>query len=131
MTPQATSLRPKDEKPAKADVSGPVSEVCIVGDRKSILPFKAFGISTFEAKNSVDAQEILDSIKQKRIVFITEELIEGEPPSNVTVIPGRKGSLGYGKSILKNVIKKATGTEVPNLNNSSQNFDEESGEKSE
>ncbi len=86
--------------------------IAIIGDRKSILPFKAFGISTFEAKDSSEAQKILDSITQKRIVFITEDLIEGEPPPNVTVIPGRKGSFGYGKAILENVIKKATGTEV-------------------
>lgn len=85
----------------------------IIGDRKTILPFKAFGISTFEAEDSESAQKILDSIRDYKVVFITEELIKGEPPSNVTVIPGRKGSLGYGKLILKNVIKRATGTEVP------------------
>ena len=86
--------------------------IAIIGDKKSILPFKAFGISTFEAKNEAEAQKILDSIREYEVVFITEELIKTEPPSNVTVIPGRKGSLGYGKLILKNIIKRATGTEV-------------------
>ncbi len=86
--------------------------IAIIGDKKSILPFKAFGISTFEAKDEAEAQKILDSIREYEVVFITEELIKTEPPSNVTVIPGRKGSLGYGKLILRNIIKRATGTEV-------------------
>ena len=87
--------------------------IAVIGDRTSILPFKAFGISTFEAKDADSAQKILDSIREYKVVFITEELVKGAPPPNVTLIPGRKGSLGYGKLILRNIIKKATGTEVP------------------
>ncbi len=86
--------------------------IAIIGDKKSILPFKAFGISTYEAKNEAEAQKILDSIREYKVVFVTEELMKTEPPSNVTLIPGRKGSLGYGKLILRNIIKRATGTEV-------------------
>jgi len=86
--------------------------IAIIGDKKSILPFKAFGISTFEAKDKAEAKKILDSTREYEVVFITEELIQTEAPPNVTVIPGRKGSLGYGKLILRNIIKRATGTEV-------------------
>ena len=86
--------------------------IAVIGDKKSILPFKAFGISTFEAENEAGAKKILDSIREYEVIFITEELVQTEPPSNVTVIPGRKGSLGYGKLILMNIIKRATGAEV-------------------
>ena len=86
--------------------------IAVIGDKTSILPFKALGISTFEAGDPAQAQEILDSIREYKVVFVTEELMKTEPPSNVTLIPGRKGSLGYGKLILKNIIKRATGTEV-------------------
>ena len=85
--------------------------IAMIGDKKSGLLFKAFGIAAFEANNPSEAQKILDSITQYNVVFVTEGLIETEIPPNVTVIPGIKGSIGYGESFLRNLIKKATGTE--------------------
>ena len=90
--------------------------ITVIGDKKTILPFRAFGISTFEAKSPVEAKEILSSVAESGIVFITEELVEGEPPANVTVIPGIKGSLGHGERIVKEVIKRATGAETGDNN---------------
>ncbi len=94
--------------------------IAIIGDRESILPFKAFGIAGFEAGKPSEAEKILVSIEPDKyeIVFMTEELMQGLKKTeivsavNVVAIPGRKGGSGYGREILRELIKKATGTET-------------------
>lgn len=93
--------------------------IAIIGDRESVLPFKAFGVVTFEAGELSEGQKIIDSIKpgEYEIVFIAEELMQGlkelgVDTASMVAIPGRRGSLGYGKLILKEIIKKAIGAEV-------------------
>lgn len=85
--------------------------IAVVGDKKTMLPFKAFGVSTFEAKSPAEAEELLASITQFEVVFVMEELVEGKLPPNVTLIPGIKGNIGRGERILKDIIRRATGTE--------------------
>ena len=94
--------------------------IAIIGDRESVLPFKAFGVSAFEVQHPSEAQEVLAQMApdEYTIVFVTEELMQGltelqvETTLNITVIPGQRGSLGYGRLLLRELIKKATGTEV-------------------
>lgn len=94
--------------------------IAVVGDRESVFPFKVFGVSTFEAEDADEMQEVLAQMTpdEYTAVFITEELMQGleelqiESALNITVIPGQRGSLGYGRLLLKELIKKATGAEV-------------------
>lgn len=95
-----------------------MSGICIIGDRGSILPFKAFGVATFEAGKPEEARELIDSMTPEEydVVLIVEELMQGleemglKPGMNMVVIPGHRGSSGYGKLLLKKSIQKAIGT---------------------
>ncbi len=91
--------------------------IAVIGDKESILPFSAFGIKSIEAGELSEAQKAIASIKPEEIsvVFVTEEIMQGleqvdiQPGLNMVAIPGCSGSLGYGKTVLKKLIKKATG----------------------
>ena len=95
-----------------------MSGICIIGDRESILPFKAFGVAAFEAGKPSEARELIDSIKSDEydVVLVTEELMQGleemgvDTGVNMVTVPGHRGSSGYGKQLLKKNIQKAIGT---------------------
>ena len=92
--------------------------IAVIGDKESILPFRAFGMKTIEADELSEAQRAIASIKPEEIsvVFVTEEIMQAlekadiQPGINMVAIPGCRGSLGYGKTVLKKLIKKATGS---------------------
>ncbi len=94
--------------------------IAVVGDRESVHSFKSFDVSTFEAKDADEMQEVLAQMTpdEYTAVFVTEELMQGleelqiESALNITVIPGQRGSLGYGRLLLKELIKKATGADI-------------------
>ncbi len=92
--------------------------IAIIGDRESILPFKGFGVAAFEAGKPEEARELIDSMMPEEydVVLIVEELMQGleemglKTEMNMVVVPGHKGSSGYGKLLLKKNIRKAIGT---------------------
>ena len=92
--------------------------IAAIGDKESILPFSAFGIKSIEAGELSEARKVIASIEPEEysIVFVTEEIMHGlgktdvRPGLNMVAIPGCRGSLGYGKTVIKELIKKATGS---------------------
>ncbi len=91
--------------------------IAAIGDRESILPFSAFGIKSIEAGGISEARKVIALIKpgEYSVVFVTEEIMQALkkdevcPGINMVAIPGCRGSLGYGKTVIKELIKKATG----------------------
>lgn len=99
-------------------------KVGIIGDKYSILGFKALGVSAYTAADGKEAGTVLEKLTEKgyALVFITEGLaaecaaaIErygsaGVPA--VVVIPGRQGSLGIGRMALRRAVERAVGVDI-------------------
>lgn len=102
-----------------------MSRIAFVGDKSSILGFKAIGADIFPSAEGGEAIAALESVFKEnyKVVYITEDLasqildylngIDKLWPI-ITIIPGFKGSHGLGKAKLRNYIVKATGTDMTN-----------------
>ena len=92
-----------------------------VGDRESVLAFKAFGLETVPADTAEEARDAIRRMEDEEfsIIFLTEQLAEGRPellaeyaekPS--PAIPGSKGSLGIGMAAISAAVEKAVGADI-------------------
>lgn len=99
-------------------------KLAILGEKKSILGFKALGIETFGIANRDDVQQALTEIEKNQyaILFVTEEIIDqytGEIESlyqktlpAILVIPGVSSKVKKGKEALKKIVERALGSEM-------------------
>lgn len=105
----------------------PNNKIAIIGDKDSILAFKAIGVEVFPIKNAFDASETLKKLaRDYAIIFITEEIAESisevvmryktRPYPAVIPIPGASGSTGYGMLGIHKDVEKAIGTDILNKN---------------
>lgn len=105
-----------------------MSKIAFIGDKSSILGFKAIGADIFPvtetgANGGSPIVDILENIFKEdyKIIYITEDSasqildylnsIDKLWPI-ITIIPGLKGNQGLGKARLRNYIVKATGTDL-------------------
>lgn len=98
-------------------------KIAVIGDKDSILAFKAVGADVYPIKNAFDASDTLKKLARTyAVIFITEEIAESiedvvnrykaRPYPAVIPIPGAQGTDGFGmKGISKNV-EKALGTDI-------------------
>lgn len=95
----------------------------VIGDRDSVLGFKAAGLSMFEANDPVLASRQLHKMADDfAVIFITEEMYAqmGEAISRykaralpaIIPIPGSKGTLGIGMENLRKNVEKAVGADI-------------------
>ncbi len=101
-----------------------MNKVAVIGDRDSVMGFRALGMVTMEA---LTRAEILTCLRQVAddgyaIVFITEPaaaLVMDEIAAlrarrlpAVVPIPSTHGSLGIGMEQVKETVKKAVGIDI-------------------
>ncbi len=99
-------------------------KVGVIGDRDSVLGFKAVGLVVHPADNPEEAKKILHTIAKEdyAIIYITEKLCkdmvedinrykERQIPA-IVPIPGIDGSYGIGLSVLKKSVEKAVGADI-------------------
>ena len=101
------------------------NKIAIIGDKDSILAFKAIGVEVFPIKNYFDAADTLKMLaRDYAVIFITEDIAENiseiidryktRPYPAVIPIPSASGNTGLGmKNISKNV-EKAIGVDILN-----------------
>ena len=100
-------------------------KIGIIGDRDSVLGFMALGYSVHETQNTEDAAQKLHSLvksEQYAVIFIVEDLAmqleediakyKDNPLTAITVIPGSKGSTGYGMANIKSAVERAVGADI-------------------
>lgn len=99
------------------------AKIAVIGDRGSVLGFKAAGFDIFEADAS-QAPDIIVTLAERGygIIFITEEsaalseeVIESYRSSAlpaVILIPGKSGSTGIGTYNIHRSVEKAVGTDI-------------------
>lgn len=99
-------------------------KIAALGDRDSVLGFKALGLDVFPAENPEQAKEILHRLSKENyaVVYLTEQLavsMEAElkrykddlTPA-IILIPGKEGSLGIGMANVKRAVERAVGADI-------------------
>ncbi len=99
-------------------------KIGVIGDRESILGFKAVGLDVFSTDDPEEAKKILKRIAKENfaIIYITENLY-GEMIDEVDEyadlrtpaiipIPGKEGSLGIGMTSVKKSVERAVGSDI-------------------
>lgn len=99
-------------------------KVAVIGDRESVLGFRALGLVTVAAKTAQDAADALHRLAKEgcAIVYITEQLavqipadvaryIE-DPHFAVIPIPSKDGALGIGQRELHQAVERAVGADI-------------------
>ena len=101
-------------------------KIAVLGEKDSVLGFKALGLDVFTAEDERTAAESFRQIVRERdryaIIYVTEtyydclsadieKLKESVTPA-VILIPGSGGSRGIGHRQLEAAVEKAVGTSI-------------------
>jgi V/A-type H+-transporting ATPase subunit F len=100
-------------------------KIAVIGDRESILGFKALGLETFPA-GLEDAKRIFCELLSHRdkyaIIYVTEELasfmkaeIDGVKDSMIPAVipvPSKTGCTGFGMNALAKAVERAVGANI-------------------
>ena len=99
-------------------------KIAVLGDRDSVLGFKALGLDTHFVETTEEARASLHRLAKEdyAIIYITEQLasqLESELARHkdsltpaIILIPGREGSMGLGLSALNAAVERAVGTNI-------------------
>ena len=101
-------------------------KVGVVGDKNSILAFKAFGLDVYNAyiSSPEESRKTVDRMAKDHygIIFITEQIAETITETidrynrdlvpAIILIPGSTGSLGTGMARIRSNVEKAVGINI-------------------
>ena len=99
-------------------------KVAVVGDKDSILAFKALGVDVFTVYDKEEARKIVDTIARNNygIIFITEQIASLIPDTierydkeiipAVILIPSNQGTLNIGMNRINASVEKAVGSNI-------------------
>jgi len=99
-------------------------KIAVLGDRDSVLGFRALGLDVTFAEDTETARQALHRLARENyaIIYITEQLAkeltgeidrykESVTPA-VILIPGKTGSLGLGSAALQSAVERAVGADI-------------------
>ena len=99
-------------------------KIGVVGDKDTILPFKALGLCVYPVITKEEARHSIDEMAKNNfgIIFVTEQIailvketIERYTDKIVPaiiVIPNNQGTLGLGLSKIDEYVEKAIGSNI-------------------
>ncbi len=99
-------------------------KIAVLGDRESVLGFKALGLDVFPTETAREAGELLHRLAKENyaIIYLTEQYAaqigdevsryKDEPSPAVILIPGKGGSLGIGKRNVTESVERAVGADI-------------------
>ena len=101
-------------------------KIAVLGDRESVLGFKALGLSVFPAETAEEAKTVLHRLAKEdyAVVYLTEQYaaqMEAEvarykdeltPAVILILIPGKAGSLGIGMANVTKSVDRAVGADI-------------------
>ena len=99
-------------------------KIAVLGERDSVLGFKALGLDVFFVEDVEGGCKELHRLAKDEyaIIYITEQLAQymGEDIARykdsvtpaVILIPGKTGSLGLGAAALKKAVERAVGADI-------------------
>ncbi len=98
--------------------------IAVMGDKDSVLGFKALGLDVFPVDSLDDARHTLHRIAKEdyAVIYLTEQLAaQMESDVNrykdaltpaIILIPGKEGSLGLGMDNIKRSVERAVGADI-------------------
>ena len=99
-------------------------KIAVVGDKDSVLGFKALGLDVYPVESVEEARRCLHSLARENcaIIYLTEQLAsqlkqeiaryqEALTPA-IILIPGKEGSLGIGMAGVKTAVERAVGADI-------------------
>ena len=99
-------------------------KIAVMGDKDSILGFKAIGFDIYPAGEKEETASLLESLVADgyALIYVTEDTASDIMDEiskyrssyfpAIILIPGSTGSLGIGKRIVKESIEKAVGADI-------------------
>ena len=105
-------------------------KIAVLGDRDSVMGFKALGLDTYFVESADEARHTLHKLARPAagaqaeyaIIYITEQLASvigadiDKYKTSVTpaviLIPGKTGSLGLGARALQSAVERAVGADI-------------------
>lgn len=99
-------------------------KAAIIGDKTSVLGFKALGLDSYALIKPEDGRDIWPKIKEQgySVIFITEPVYEamedllkevsGQIKPAVTIIPAVAGGKGLGMEKIRRIVEKAVGVDI-------------------
>ena len=85
-------------------------KIAVLGDKDSVLGFKALGLDVFPAESAEEAKRTLHALAKENyaVVYLTE----GYATPAIILIPGKDGSLGIGMANVKRAVERAVGADI-------------------
>lgn len=99
-------------------------KVAAIGDKDSLVAFRAVGIDVFSAYDARSARNLVDSLAKKEygLIFITEAIAQSIEETiqryknkllpAIILIPNNKGTLGIGMREINQNVEKAVGSNI-------------------
>ena len=95
-------------------------KIGVVGDKDSVLAFKALGIDVFPVVEADEARKAVDSCARNdyAVIFVTEQIAQHIARYNeqvlpaVILIPSNQGSLNIGLKRISDSVEKAVGVNI-------------------
>ncbi len=99
-------------------------KVGVVGDKDSVLAFKALGVDVYTVTDREEARRIVDTMAKSSygVIFITEQIASLIPDTierydkeiipAVILIPSNQGSLNIGMNRINENVEKAVGSNI-------------------
>ncbi len=99
------------------------NKIAVIGDKDSILAFKAVGCDVFSVKDKQDAEETIKKLARNYAILLisedickqAEEIInryKTRPFPAIIPIPTASGGTGYGMAGIGKNVEKAIGTDI-------------------
>ena len=99
-------------------------KIAVLGDRESVMGFKALGLEVCPAETVEEARTALHRLAKDNwaVVYLTEqyaaqmgpeiERYKDELTPAIILIPGKAGSLGIGMANIKSAVERAVGADI-------------------
>lgn len=99
-------------------------KIGVVGDKDSVLAFKAIGIDVFSVSDVEEARKTVDKMALSKygVIFITEQVAKDleetierynrEVLPAIILIPSNQGSLNIGMKRIQDNVEKAVGVNI-------------------
>lgn len=99
-------------------------KIGVVGDKDSVLAFKALGIDVFPVVEHDEARRTVDRLARDNyaVIFVTEQVAQGieetierynkEVLPAVILIPSNQGTLNIGSKRISDSVEKAVGVNI-------------------
>lgn len=99
-------------------------KVAVVGDKDSILAFKALGVDVYPVLTPEETRRVIDSLAKEQygVIFVTEQSASLIPETidrynrimipAVILIPSNQGTLNIGMQRISDNVEKAVGSNI-------------------